>query len=91
MVESGWGKIERPIEQKLSSCGFKEVFATDDLRDFHCGIVNNHRQLIRRSVIMAPHNKIAEIFAGDELLGAAVGINKGHDFAIRDEEAPVDL
>ena len=91
MVEPGWGKIERPIEQKLSGCGFEEIFATDDLRDFHRGIVNNHRQLIRRNVIVAPHNKIAEIFAGDELLGTAVGIGKGNDFAIRDQEAPVDL
>lgn len=38
---------------------------------------------------MTPHHKITEILPGDELLGTAVKIGEGDDFAIRHPEPPV--
>jgi hypothetical protein len=89
MIKARNSEAEGSVEQDLPGRGFKEIFATDNLRDPHRGIVHDDGELIRRGVVVPPDDEIAEVPAGDELLRAAVRVHEGNCFAVGDEEAPV--
>jgi hypothetical protein len=65
-VVPGRGReAESLIEQKLA-CGRKQqVGAADHLGDLHGRVIHHHSKLIRRHVVAPPHQKVAEVSAGD--------------------------
>ncbi len=79
---------ERPIKQKLPRRRKQQIFAPHHLGNFHGRIVHHTGQLIGRNVIVPPHDKIPEIFSGNERFLAKILISKCHRFAIGRTEAP---
>ena len=76
MVEGGRGQGKRTEEQELAGGGEQEVRAANDFGDLHGGIVHDDGELIRGNVVMTPDDEIAEVFAGDELLGAEISVGE---------------
>jgi len=73
----------------LSRRGYEEVLSANDFSNLHGRIIDNHRKLIRRYVIVTPDDEIAEVFASDKLLRAIVAIVEGNLFSIGNAEAPI--
>jgi hypothetical protein len=86
----GRGVLKGAVEEDLASCGFQKVGAANDLCYLHREVVGDTGQLIAWQAIPTPHEKIAEVDAGREALGAEVGITKLDDFAFRNTESPVE-
>ena len=76
MIESRWNQAKSSIQKNLSGGGFEEILAANDFGNLHCGIVNHDGELIRRDLIVSPDDKIAEVFAGDELLWTKIGVRE---------------
>src|SRR6185295_17504252 len=46
--------------------------------------------MVRRDPVVPPDNKVAEVLAGDELLGPFMPVEEGNGSAVRNTETPVD-
>src|SRR5437899_893201 len=90
MVKVRRPKTQGTIKQELAGGGREQILATHNLRDFHRRVVNHHRELISRNVVVPPNHKIAKILTGYEALRAAAAIHEADILAIRNVESPVD-
>ena len=90
VIKRGRGEAERAIEEQLAGSGGEEVRAAHDFGDAHGGVIHNDGELIGGDVIVTPDDEIAEMFAGDKLLRAELGVGEGDGFAIGNAEAPVE-
>ena|SRR5436309_1359869 len=90
MIKLRRDQLKSAVEKELASGGFEEVFTADDFSDLDGGIVHDHGELIGRKIIVTPGDKITEVFAGDELARAVVGVGEGDYFAVGDKEAVVN-
>ena len=68
MIELRGKQPQGSIEKDLASSGLEQVFATDDFRDGHGGIIHDDSELIGGQIIVTPNDEISEIASGDELL-----------------------
>ncbi len=77
------------VQEQLPGCRFQQICAAHDLSDFHFGIVDHHRQLIRRNVIAPPNHEIAEIAASEVKLLAEVKVGETDFLTIGHPKPPV--
>ena len=89
VTKGGSRQTEGAIEQNLPGGGFEKIFAADDFRDPHCRVIHDHGELVRRGIVVPPDDEIAEVFAGDELLRAAMTVHERDSFAVGNAEAIV--
>jgi hypothetical protein len=73
----------------LPCCGFEQIGSPNDFRDFHLGIVNDYRQMIRRYVITTPNDEVSQIPSGDKSLKSPVDVVEGNCFSIGNSKSPI--
>lgn len=81
---------KRAVDQKLAGSARQQVCSAHDFRYLRRCVVNNHRELISRNVIMPPDDEVTKILSSYKLLLTLVTVHKGNYFPIRNPKTPVD-
>ena len=88
-VEKIWRRqIQGAIQQNLARGADEQIRSAHHLGDLHRRVVHGARKLIRRHVVVPPHNEIAKIFSSDKLLPAAISVRERNGFAVRHTKTP---
>ena|SRR5438477_5305482 len=91
-MEERWRlQAERSIEKKLARGGEEQVCAANHLSNLHCGIIEDHRELVAGNAIVPPDDEIAKVASRDETLLAERAVPKRDYFAIRNAKAPIRI
>lgn len=91
VVEMRWRGFQSAVEQELAGGAHEQVGAANDFGDVHGNIVHDAGELIGRDIVVAPDDEVAEVFPGNELLRAEVGIVESDGLAIGNAKTPVEF
>ena len=91
MEEGGRLQAKRSIEKKLARSGEEQVCAANHLSDLHCGIIEDHRELVAGNAVISPNDEVAEVAACDKALLAKKPIEELNGLTIRYPKAPIRI
>jgi len=88
--KGGWSPAEGAIEQQLPRGGKEEIGAADDFGDLHFMVIDHHGELVGGEIVVTPHDEIAEVCAGRELLVSEVSVDEADGFTVGNTKTPTD-